>query len=156
MEILSYKTTGGGVQIGQRKGSKPGISTVFVRFTKRTLLLVDDLTAECLEHNKWNIIAATYSYDTGEACLYKNGELLKKINVGSNYIATQFPIRVGALELGSSPFEGLVSCLQIYNFTLDLETVKQAQYTCRKSKIHVLSDVSKIYYFFFSIFLLGS
>jgi len=133
-ELLTYKITGGGVQISQRKGTKEGHSILAVRFVKRTLLLVDDLTAECLVHGTWNHIAATYNYETGDACLYKDGELLKKLNVGSNYIATQFAIRIGALENSAAPFKGRISCLQIYRHTLDLENVKQSQYVCRTSK----------------------
>ena len=133
-ELFSYKVTGGGVQMSQREGTKEGHSVLSVRFVKRTLLLVDDLTAECLEHGKWNHITATYKYETGEACLFKDGELVKKLNVGRNYIATQFAIRVGALENSVAPFQGRISCLQIYNYALELEDVKQSQYVCRKSK----------------------
>lgn len=141
-DIFSYKTTGGGVRIGQRKGSTPGTSIIYVRFVKRNLLLVDDLFAECLEYGKWNLIAVTYEMKTGQATLYKNGAVLKTINIGSNTIATQFRIRIGSIAGGVSSFSGLISCLQIYDYTLDLESVKQSQYACRKGKQKLITFVA--------------
>lgn len=96
------------------------------------------MVSECLEHGKWNFIAATYEMKTGQATLYKNGEMLKRINIGSNTIATRFPIRIGSIDGGVTSFSGLLSCLQIYNFTLSLENVKQSQYACRKGKLNIV------------------
>ena len=138
------------MQIGQKKGSKPDTSIIYARFVKRSGSLVDDVMAECLEHGKWNIIGATYNYKTGEASLFKNGELVKTINIGKSYLATQYPIRIGAITGGVFPFEGRISCLQIYNFTLNLEQVKQSQYVCRKSKNHKNLLSHSLYFISFS------
>lgn len=133
-DIFTYRTTGGGVSLLQRESSQGTTSTVFIRFIKRSLKLLEALEDDVLVKNEWNIIATSYDYQTGDAKLYRNGKHIKTINIGTNYIATQFPIRLGAIQKSLTPYKGHLSCLQIYDFAMDIKDIIQSQYVCRKGK----------------------
>lgn len=137
-DIFTYRTTGGGVSLLQREGTSATHSTVFIRYIKRSLQLLEPLKEEILVKNEWNIIATTYDYAAGDAKVYRNGKHIKTINVGNNYIATQFPIRLGAIQGSFSPYKGSLSCLQIYDYAMDPMEVIQSQYVCRKGMFIIL------------------
>ncbi|PFX30307.1 NFX1-type zinc finger-containing protein 1 [Stylophora pistillata] len=135
--ILSYDVHGYGVQLWH-EGFEGGMGILTAYFIRRDLQPIAPLRAAVLHINEWNFIGASYDHDSGLARLWHNGNEVMKVFIGENcYLATQFPIRIGAF-LGYH-FAGRISHLHIYAESLTAENVQavggiSSQETCRFSE----------------------
>ena len=122
---------GKGFQIWQRKNLKSNDkSDIVVKFSKKSSTSFKEMTKNILDLYKWNLVAVSYYYNRGEAWLYKNGEYVTSIDIDKTLLDTQLPIRLGSIL--DSSFNGLISCLQIYNVTLNPQQIKTSQFVCRQ------------------------
>lgn len=124
--ILSYHVDGLGVQLGyERRDDEIGEFTA--SFTPRDLVqTAAPLGAPVLRNNEWNFVGASYDHNSGIARLWHNGKEVKaNFLVKGLELATQFSIRVGALEGDwEENFSGRISHLHIYNEALTVENIR--------------------------------
>lgn len=125
--IISYHIDGLGVQLGYEKSdSEMGVLTA--SFIQRDLMApAKPLRAPVLANNEWNFVGASYDSNSGVARLWHNGNEVTTDHLGKGLeLATQFPIRLGAL--GSScrenVFSGRISHLHIYDEALTAENIR--------------------------------
>ena len=126
--IISYHIDGlHGVQLGYEKSdSKMGVLTA--SFIQRDLMaLAEPLRAPVLVNNEWNFVGASYDSISGEARLWNNGNEVTAVLIGEGLeLATQFPIRIGALGscCREQIFSGRISHLHIYDEALTAENIR--------------------------------
>ena len=125
--VVSYEVHGCGVQLWHG-GFEGEMGVLTACFTQRDLLpSASYLGAAVLRMNEWNFIGASYDHDSGFARLWHDGNEVMAVFIGENsYLATQFPIRIGALAstwVGCS-FKGRISHLHIYAESLTAENIR--------------------------------
>nr|XP_006818364.1 PREDICTED: uncharacterized protein LOC100376273 [Saccoglossus kowalevskii] len=76
--------------------------------------------------NTWNLLAATYDYDSGTESLYVNGVLVTSKVIGSMELKTQFEVRMGAVTHDDRFFEGYITCMQLYDRALTADQIVMA------------------------------
>ena len=120
--ILSYQEHGLGVQVWQEEG---GILTA--SFNRRDYAQPPSVQKDVLKMNAWNFIGASYNYDSGYATLWHDGKQVETACIGARMeLATQFPVRIGAIADGGFAFSGKISSLQIFPQALGIEQVMAA------------------------------
>ena len=126
--IISYERSGFGVQIWQeQEGFNAGMGTLTAWFVGRDLSVAFPIRKTVLKINAWNFIGASYDYNSGMARLWHNGNEVETIFIGKMFdLATQFPIRIGALANPSQEyfFTGRISHLHIYSEALAVENIR--------------------------------
>lgn len=125
--IISYHIDGLGVQLGYEKfDSEMGVLTA--SFIQRDLMaLAEPLRAPVLVNNEWNFVGASYDSISGEARLWHNGNEVTAVPIGEGLeLATQFPIRIGALGscCREQFFSGRITHLHIYGEALTAENIR--------------------------------
>ncbi|XP_019619011.1 PREDICTED: atrial natriuretic peptide receptor 2-like isoform X2 [Branchiostoma belcheri] len=103
-----------------------GLSARFVRADGTILKSVNK--EGVLEPEKWNYVGATYDYRTGIAKLWHDGKEVASESIGIVDLRTQGPITVGA------NFKGKITCLQIYNYSMDDSQIATAKEACQDGK----------------------
>lgn len=133
--VVNYMINGHGVQIWT-SGRSNGKGAITARFNRRDLGMSESVLSNMLTLKEWNYIGASYDYNTGTASLWHNGSEVLKTNIqsGMSELATQFPVRLGAVEMGLGSYEGGVACLQFYSTVLTAEQVKAAKDACLRGK----------------------
>ena len=124
--ILCYEKNGYGLQIRfEQFDAETG--TLCAMFVRRDLAEVIRIRSTILNINAWNFIGISYDHWTGVARLWHNGNEVETVLIGANFpLATQFPIRIGALDSPwqTSFFTGRISHLHIYSEALDIENIR--------------------------------
>ena len=159
--IITYETGGFGVQIWQEplppEYLQPGTGMLTAYFVTRDLTLAIPIRKAVFRINEWNYIGVSYDYNTGIARLWHNGEEVEALRIGPGFeLATQFPIRIGALNNPWQEhfFTGRISHLHIYCEELTVENIQavgcsseKGRYTVRRGirgdKMFVVIDVLK-------------
>ena len=93
--------------------------------------------------NEWNVIVATYSYETGNASLYVNSTLVHSYKVGIRELETNGDIRIGAVTGDARYFFGRIACLRIFSSSLSTEVVAASE-DCpirKSSSLQLLSSL---------------
>jgi hypothetical protein len=72
---------------------------------------------------QWSHVAATYSEETGEARLYRNGQVVAESNFAGKLRASQHPLNLGASQGGGDRFQGLIDDARIYSRALTPEEI---------------------------------
>ena len=127
--IICYEKCGYGLQMWhEQDGFNAGMGTLTVWFIRRDLAFALSLRKTALlKINAWNFIGASYDHCSGMARLWHNGNEVEAMFIGQNLdLATQFPIRIGALAnpWQGSFFTGRISHLHIYSEALGVENVR--------------------------------
>ena len=128
--IICYEVHGYGLQIGYEQdayGFNDGIGTLSAWFVRRDLKMVIPIRRTVLQINTWNYIGVSYDHSSGMARLWHNGNEVEAIFIGANFsLATQFPIRIGALAnpWQNTFFTGRISHLHIYSEALEIENIR--------------------------------
>lgn len=131
--IITYETCGFGIQIWQEPVPPEtlnymyGIGMLTAWFVRRDLTLAIPIRKAVLNFNAWNYIGASYDYYTGIARLWHNGEEVEALLIGTGFeLATQFPIRIGALNNPWQDyfFTGRISHLHIYSEALTVQNIQ--------------------------------
>ena len=132
--IVNYKKDGYGVQIWHIRGGENGKGLLLARFNRRdNLRYTAAIEESILDMNQWNYLAVTYNHLSGYITLFKNNELVtSKFMKKDEAIATQYDVRLGAIEIWNEYFNGRLSCLQIYNKALSKAEIENAKYNCRQ------------------------
>ena len=149
--IITYGTCGYGVQIWQEplepEYSQSGTGTLAACFVTRDLTVAIPIRKAVLNINAWNYIGASYDYTTGIARLWHNGEEVEALLIGPGFeLATQFPIRIGALDNPWQEhfFTGRISHLHIYSEALTVENIQAVGCNSEKGRfLFVVIDVFK-------------
>lgn len=124
--ILCYGKNGYGLQICFEQFNA-GTGTLCAMFVRRDLTEVITIKKTILTISAWNFVGISYDCWTGVARLWHNGNEVETVFIGANFpLATQFPIRIGALD---SPwqttfFTGRISHLHIYSKALDTKNIR--------------------------------
>ena len=134
--IICYERCGYGVQIWhEQEGFDVGMGTLAALFVRRDLAFAFPIRKTAvLKINAWNFIGASYDHNSGMARLWHNGNEVEAIFIGQNFqnfdLATQFPIRIGALAnpWQESFFTGRISHLHIYSEALGVENIQAVGY----------------------------
>ena len=134
--IICYERRGSGVQIWhEQEGFNVGMGTLAAVFVRRDLAFAFTIRKTAvLKINAWNFIGASYDHNSGMARLWHNGNEVETMFIGQNFhyfgLATQFPIRIGALAnpWQDSFFTGRISHLHIYSEALGVENIQAVGY----------------------------
>ena len=125
--IVSYDIDGLGVQL-MHEGSDGEMGVLTASFIQRDLTApAAPLRAPVLTMNEWNFVGASYDDSSGMACLWHNGTEVEAVPIGQSLgLATQFPIRIGALASPGQSFyfRGRISHLHIYAEALTAENIR--------------------------------
>ena len=124
--ILSFHEDGLGLQICQ-EGVLGGKGVLTARFVWRDITQPPALTKAVLNMNSWNFIGASYDHESGIARLWHDGNEVEAKYIGRKMeLATQFSIRIGALENAGQArrFQGRVMDLRIFAEPLGKESVR--------------------------------
>lgn len=73
--------------------------------------------------NEWVHVAATYSDETGECRLYRNGEVVAETVMAGKLKPSQHPLNLGASQGGGDRFTGLMDEVRIYKRCLAQEEI---------------------------------
>ena len=126
--IICYEKNGYGLQIWfEQVEFSTDIGNLCALFVRRDLAVAIPIRRPILTINAWNFIGISYDYWTGMARLWHNGNEVETVFIGANFpLATQFPIRIGALD---SPwqttfFTGRISHLHIYSGALNIKNIR--------------------------------
>mgnify|MGYP001795061340 CR=1 FL=1 len=84
-------------------------------------------------YRRWNFVGITYEKRTGILKLLANRRF-KKVYVGKFNLATQFPVRLGAVRGYPKYFRGRVACLQIYGRKLNAWQIAKRRKKCLSRK----------------------
>ncbi|XP_068709592.1 NFX1-type zinc finger-containing protein 1-like [Montipora foliosa] len=126
--IICYEVHGYGLQIWcEQAGVNNGIGTLTACFVRRDLAVALSIRKTVLQINTWNYIGVSYDHSSGMARLWHNGNEVKATFIGVNFsLATQFPIRIGALAKPwqNAFFTGRISHLHIYSEALGIENIR--------------------------------
>lgn len=135
--ILNYKIDGHGVQIWTQ-GRSNGKGILTARFNKRNLLeLSESVSKPVLNLKQWNFIGASYDHINNMVSLWHDGRKVLSTKLRSSdtiELATQFPIRLGTLEIGLGSYKGGISCLQFYSTVLTQDHINAARDACMPGK----------------------
>ena len=137
--MICYERCGYGVQIWhEQEGFNGGMGTLAAWFVHRGLAFAFPIRKTAvLKINAWNFIGASYDYCSGMARLWHNGNEVEAMFIGQNFdLATQFPIRIGALAnpWQGSFFTGRISHLHIYSEALTVENIQAVGYIPQKGE----------------------
>ena len=125
--IISYHIDGLGVQLGYEK-SEDHMGILTASFIQRDLMSpAEPLRAPVMANNEWNFVGASYDSNSGVARLWHNGNEVTAVVIGEGLeLATQFPIRIGALEscCREHIFSGRISHFHIYDEALTAENIR--------------------------------
>ena len=126
--IITYERCGFGLQIWQEPGElNAGMGTLTAWFVRRDLAVGFPIKKAVLKINSWNFIGASYDHSSGIARLWHNGNEVEAVFIGKGFeLATQFPIRIGALAAPWQEcyFTGRICYLHIYSEALTVENIQ--------------------------------
>lgn len=130
--IVNYRTKGFGVHFWMTAKKQ-----LFVRFTSRRGRQPTPVTSRTVHYKAWNYVGATYNKRTGVAKLYVNYRLVARRRIGRMSLATNYPIRIGAIDNDGRRLKGRVFCVQVYGQPLTLAQIKRVAKICfKKGKLH--------------------
>ena len=104
------------------------------------------LRVASLELHAWNYIGISYDYDSGMARMWHDGNEVERVDMGVQMeLATQFPIRIGALDgndYNGLYYSGRIASLRIYRQALSGQQIRQigGLQEARKTKPRLLSS----------------
>ena len=143
--IICYQKNGYGFQIWfEQVEFSADIGNLCAWFVRRDLAVVIPIRRTILNINAWNFIGVSYDYWTGVARLWHNGNEVETVFIGAYFpLATQFPIRIGALDCPwqTTFFTGRISHLHIYSEALNIENIRAVG--CISPTGELLSSVLK-------------
>lgn len=85
---------------------------------KKSVMPGDRLTSMSkLKLNKWNFVAVTYTYSSGQTKIYIDGSEDKMGTISKRPLPTSGAMRLGpsASKRGKQVFEGMLFCVQVYD-----------------------------------------
>lgn len=103
----------------------------FGRLTKRSSLDILPSLASPIPLGEWKFVGFTYDALTGQNTLWIDGQAVKTYNVGIHEIATQFEIRLGAINFNHLHYRGKIACVQVYKKVLTGQQIEDARRLCR-------------------------
>ena len=109
-------------------------NTLFVRFVRRTGRPTQQLISRTLIPKQWNYVGASYDEKTGIATLWRNSQPVKSVFIGRIRLATNRPVRMGALPRDLRYFRGRISCMQVYSIPLSGPEIKRAERVCFRGR----------------------
>ncbi|XP_068712220.1 uncharacterized protein [Montipora foliosa] len=124
--IVNYRRVGQGVGLWL-KGPRLLSGSIYSR---RNHLYQRSMNYVNLSPKKWYFIGLTYDYTKGMAALWIDGRKVSQTRIGRIYLATNYPIRMGAMTGKNEYFKGRVTCLQIYGTALDASDIPLIKNKC--------------------------
>lgn len=109
-------------------------NTLFVRFVRRTGRPTRQLISRKLIPKQWNYVGASYDERTGIATLWRNSSPIKSVYIGRIRLATNRPVRMGALSRDLRYFRGRISCMQVYSVPLSGPEIRRAKKVCFRAR----------------------
>lgn len=132
--IVNYKTRGFGVHLWMTAKKQ-----LFARFVTRRGKSTTPITSRTVHNKAWNYVGATYNRRTGVAKLYVNNRQVARRRIGRISLATNYPIRIGAIDGDKRRFTGRIFCVQVYDKPLNIAQIKSVAKKCfLKGKLRVL------------------
>ncbi|XP_077998085.1 uncharacterized protein LOC144451170 isoform X3 [Glandiceps talaboti] len=129
--IFNFKRDGSGVHMWQTKETQH-----FAKFVKRDItLFTRNLAIYVLEQNEWNFVGASYDYKTGVAKLWKDDQVVSRVNMGQTQIATQYETRMGARIGDDRYFTGMITCMSVYDKELSQSEIRQVMAKCSLGEV---------------------
>ena len=89
-----------------------------------------EISITTMKVNEWSLVGATYDYLTGRAAVWVDGKEINQTIFDTVDIATNFDIRIGAIEGDNHYFKGRISCLQFYDKALTGAEINLAREKC--------------------------
>ncbi|XP_006813141.1 uncharacterized protein LOC102801026, partial [Saccoglossus kowalevskii] len=132
--VFHYNPSGNGVQMWQWASDQaPGELYGRVRFNKRDGTIVAPSDKHIPAMHEWYHCAVTYDFDSNFGSMYLNGEFTALGVMPAGEIATQFDAQSGAVPNAPLPnggiyFDGLITCVQVYDVALTEEQIRKAAY----------------------------
>lgn len=109
--------------------------TLFVRFARRKgLRLTTPVASRTVVPRRWQFVGATYNYRTGVAKLFVNSRFVAAKRIGRIRLATNYPVRMGAIGRDKRYFKGRIACMQVYNGALSRWQIISKKKRCYRSK----------------------
>ena len=109
--------------------------TLFVRFARRRgLRLTTPVASRTVIPRRWQFVGATYNYRTGVAKLFVNSRFVAAKRIGRIRLATNYPVRMGAIGRDKRYFKGRIACMQVYNGALSRWQIISKKKRCYRSK----------------------
>eukprot|EP00058_Branchiostoma_floridae_P016418 XP_002601906.1 hypothetical protein BRAFLDRAFT_86390 [Branchiostoma floridae] len=131
----------------------PGAGTLFWIWPDRQLYIDIQApsshgfhSASNLPQGQWMFLGVTYDYATGQVQLWRDGINISSTNFGQLDHSTANPIKlaVSHVDLHARPFNGKMSCLQIYNYALSKQEIWDAQNACNAVDPPMNLDVTDV------------
>ncbi|XP_070559945.1 uncharacterized protein [Ptychodera flava] len=114
--------------------------------TRNTLSLTATVNTQTLELNNWNFVGASYNHNTGLAKLWVMDQLKSSKDIGIIELATNYEVRIGAVNIHSNFLRAMVSCMQVYDRELSPSEILAAESRCKidteNPVINCTSDLS--------------
>ena len=108
--------------------------TLYARFMRRKgRRYTTPVKSRQIQLRKWQFLGASYNRNTGTVALWRNGKKIAKRFIGRIRLATNYPVRMGAIFGDKRYFKGRVTCLQVYAVALNKAQVRRAAKKCFKS-----------------------
>lgn len=120
-------------------------NTLFVRFVRRTGRPTRQLISRTLIPRQWNYVGASYDEKTGIATLWRNSQPVKSVFIGRIRLATNRPVRMGALPRDLRYFRGRISCMQVYSVPLSGLEIKRAERVCFRGREWYFYNIDMYY-----------
>ena len=98
--------------------------------SNRKTLENSHLFSSRLKKTAWNFIAVTYDYTTGPAAVWIDGVKVQQKLLERIKIATNYTVRLGAINGDDRYFKGRISCLQVYSRALAQDEILAAKSNC--------------------------
>ena len=128
--IFHYMPNGWGVYLWMLSSN-----TVGVRFTRRQRRASTTvLSNRVITPHKWQYIAATYDYISGDARLYLDGNVIARKRLGRIRLATNYPVRIGAKKRDRRNFRGRISCVMVFDVALNRNQIARRKKRCFRRK----------------------
>lgn len=88
-----------------------------------------------LKSNQWHYVGASYNHNTGNVTLWGNEtRLAQKYFDSGQTVSTSHNVRMGSDWTDNSNFEGQITAMQVYNFSLTKEEIKAVKYVAVRGK----------------------
>ncbi|XP_070574606.1 uncharacterized protein [Ptychodera flava] len=127
--IFDFNKNGYGVQLWQTNANDFAVLFVSRDFQQSTQIMATNV----LSQRSWNFIGFTYAQATGEAKLWHDGIAVVSDDVGTMALATQYEVRMGAVNGDNRYLNGFVTCVQVYDRALSSLEIEQAEKLCGHS-----------------------
>lgn len=129
--LVHFNPYGSGVQI-----SLVSPFRLSARFVPRSGKWVNAVNAN-ITPRRWYYVATTFDHTTGVVSIFVNNALLTQRRIGPFRfgLATNKPVVIGGKPGSRRSFRGKISCVQVYNYPMNLLQIRSKEKLCFRAGI---------------------